>query len=950
MVSNGPDASARSEAPCDFLNQADLSILHDPATGGAAMTLSTGLGSASELGGDSAIAGRYRLCGIIGEGGFGTVYRAQQEYPVRREVALKLIKLGMDTRAVVARFEAERQALASMEHPGVAKVFDAGCTTQGRPFFVMELVSGEPITEYCRRNSLSTRHKLELFARVCNAVAHAHARGIIHRDLKPSNVLVSLQDSQAVPKVIDFGIAKAISNTASTATILTEQRQFLGTPEYMSPEQASGSADIDTRADVYSLGVLLYELVTGTPPFDSRRLRRASHEEIQRIIRQEDPPPPSLRVSGLRSVVSGRVEASNGTLSGDRPSSAKLLSLTRELRGDLDWIIARAMEKDRARRYDSVNALAADIRRHLNHEPVEASPPSMSYRLGKLARRHTVALASAAAILLALLVGLSTTTIGFVQARREATRAHKAEVDALAQRDAAFRAEHDAQTARQEAEEVISFLVDMLGAADPGSMGRNTTVRQVLDQASAELGNKFTDRPLVEARLADVMGRTYQSLGFFEQAERYLSKALEARVAAEGYTSQTLLAMSRLGVLYHVSGRTTEGRQLIDEGLELAQSSLGPDHEVTLTLLQNRGALLRAEGRMAEAEDVLRDALERTAGRFGDESERALAAKHNLALLLQTSGRFEEALELTGEVATARRKSSGPRHPQTLLIMQNLAALLDQTGRPDQGRRILESTLQQARQVWGRDHPRTTALERNLLVIRLNAGEIEATLPLAKRLLALDERNFGPESSRAIHSKLTLAAVHRRRGELDEARGLAEEALLAARQALGRDHEVTLQCMSGLAAVLEKQATAQEAIALLEEALATAKASYGDAHPYTIPLLRALAGALDREKLYARSADVHVRLLRAQRALQRRHGDQTIRLAISAAAALGASGRAGEAELLLRELYDECLQANGGEHQTTVAARRALADFYRRTGNNQKLEALGLGPPDQKPT
>jgi WD40 repeat protein/serine/threonine protein kinase len=367
------------------------------------------LGHLDDLSATSPRIGRYKLLQKIGEGGFGTVYMAEQRHPVDRRVALKVIKVGMDTKQVIGRFEAERQALAMMDHPNIAKVLDAGATETGRPYFVMELVRGVPITEFCDQNQLDVAARLELFIHVCNAVQHAHQKGIIHRDIKPSNVMVTLHDDRPVPKVIDFGIAKATQQRLTERTVFTDFHQFLGTPAYMSPEQATLTGlDIDTRSDVYSLGVLLYELLTGTTPYDQEKLRGLACDELCRVIREDRPPTPSSRVSALGDQLA-EICRSRSTEPG---------LLRRLLRGDVDWIVMKALEKDRARRYETANAMATDIRRHLNHEPVFAGPPSTLYRLRKYVQRNRLAVVSAAIVMLALLLGTVAATVGFVQARR----------------------------------------------------------------------------------------------------------------------------------------------------------------------------------------------------------------------------------------------------------------------------------------------------------------------------------------------------------------------------------------------------------------------------------------------------------------------------------------------------------------------------------------------------
>ena len=492
---------------------------------------------------------RYKLLELIGEGGFGAVYMADQKEPVRRRVALKIIKLGMDTKQVIARFEAERQALAMMDHPNIAKVLDAGATSAGRPYFVMELVKGVPITEYCDAENLPTKGRLDLFIGVCNAVQHAHQKGIIHRDLKPSNVLITMHDDRPVPKVIDFGIAKATNRELTDKTLFTEFRQFVGTPEYMSPEQAQMSGlDIDTRSDIYALGVLLYELLTGTTPFDARELRAAGLNELQRIIREEEPPKPSTRLSTLGD--NGAGIAKNRR---DDPAH-----LARSLRGDLDWIVMKALEKNRTRRYETANEFAADVRRHLANEPVIASPPSATYRFRKLVQRNKGVFAAAGIVAVALILGLAIATTGFISAvrsrdaeiiakRGEQTQrwlAEEAKEEAVAQRDEAdqqrLRAEQAlqaeasqrqvAQTEALQARTATDFLTELLAQTDPRvALSPDITVRSILDSASDKVGRSFSGQPQAEATVRTTIGQAYTSLGEAELAEPHLRRALAIR-------------------------------------------------------------------------------------------------------------------------------------------------------------------------------------------------------------------------------------------------------------------------------------------------------------------------------------------------------------------------------------------------------------------------------------
>ncbi len=525
--------------------------------------------------------GPYVLGRLIGEGGFGAVYEALQTVPVRRRVALKVLKAGMDSRQVLARFEAERRALALMEHPGIAKVLDAGETADGRPFFAMEYVEGLHLDEYCARNALGTRERLALFVQACEAIQHAHHKGVIHRDIKPSNVLVAEHDGRASLKVIDFGIAKATLRSLGTGTLMTETGQFIGTPAYMSPEQVD-ARDVDTRSDVYSLGVLLYELLAGTPPFDAERLRRAGLAEIMRILREEEPPKPSTRAA-----------------TGDAASTRAKTRTVRELRGDLDWIAMKAIEKDRERRYSTPSELAADIARHLKSEPVLAGPPTALYRMRKFARRNAFAVTSTVLVTVSLALGLAGTLWQAHTARLERDKAHAAERVATEKR---LEAETKAETVLA----VLQFVQEIFGSVRPAvAQGHVPTVSEVLDRASERIAGKFDAQPEVEAEIQSMVGSVYRALGRLPDARVHIERARELRLATKGADSpEALFALNNLASLNAEEGRVVEAEAMYRESLATSRRVMGPEHLRTLTALNNLAQTLRQLGRPEEAEPL----------------------------------------------------------------------------------------------------------------------------------------------------------------------------------------------------------------------------------------------------------------------------------------------------------------------------------------------------------
>jgi len=902
----------------------DAAARDEPLTGELVATFSAAAADGAALIGEQ--IGPYRMLGLLGEGGMGAVYRAVQERPVRREVAIKMLHAGMRSRQILARFEHERQALAVMNHPGIAKVFDAGVTADGRPYFVMELVRGEPITRYCDTHTLPIRHRIELVAQVCEAIQHAHQKGVIHRDIKPSNVLVTTAGSHPRPVVIDFGIAKSINESLRQATLMTADGQIIGTPEYMSPEQLdSSSGDVDTRSDVYSLGVLLYETLTGVTPFTDIRRHTPDLERTLRAIRTTEPPRPSRRVATIEE---------RETIARNRRTSVRYL--VHELRTDLDWIVAKAMDRIRDRRYDSPAALAEDLRRYLRREPVQAGPPSTVYRVRKFVSRHRTGVAAAAALTVVLLGGLAAASWQAVRATRAehaALIAAREESQARHRADAALAA---AQDARDEARATADFLAGVLRAPRPDvARGRDLTVREVLDAAAETLVSSFEGRPAVRGALHRVIGESYWALGFFDEAERELRHALDdlSGVSDPEVRAEALVALSAFGLSRLDSGEPREAIPLLERAHSQLQALLGPDREQTLTAAHNLAWGLSRVNRAAEAESIL--------ARTADISARVRGAHHPATIRTQTAraiviaqqGRYKEADDVAARAVAAASAALDADDPVWIDVRRVsgwIAQLNDDLDRAEDAYML---AIDASERIKGPSHPDTLVLMNQTAWFMRSRQRYDEAAELAQTAYDRLMEALGPENQRTADALNTLAVIEGERGRKDRAQALHEECLRVRRRLFGERSVEAAESLNNLAN-LYWTSDPSKAADLYREVVSIRSERLGEDHPSTIGARHNLALTYSASGQHSAAIDEFRRVLGVRtRVLGSAHTD-TVNTRAGLAAALNAAGRWTESVAL----FDGFLEGWLGDHtDRSPVARLSMYVF------GQAL--LGVGRP-----
>jgi eukaryotic-like serine/threonine-protein kinase len=843
------------------------------------------------------IAERYTLSKVIGIGGMGCVYLAEQHEPVRRQVALKVIKTGMDSKTVVARFDAERQTLAMMEHANIAKVYDGGTTVEGKSFFVMELVQGLPITTYCDEERLSVEDRLKLFVLVAEAVQHAHTKGIIHRDIKPANILVATVDGRPCPKIIDFGVAKATEQKFSTLDP-GATASIVGTPAYMSPEQADPTVkDVDARTDVYSLGVLLYELLVGSPPHENQDSTRDRVADLLRTVRDSDSPLPSSKLSLNPSL---QIIAKNRDIDPKK--------LTRMLRRELDCVVVKALQRDRELRYTTAYTLAADIRRFLAGEIVEAQTPTASYLLRKLARKHYGTVIAAGLVFFALVAGLTGIAWGFLEARKQeiAAKQEVVKTENALQREAKERA--FAEAIAEFVEKDFLALTSLEGQIDQdgqnAKLDRSSTLRDLLDRAVLKLSSRSDLEPQTESRLQTMIGSSYQYLGAFDLAILAFQRALELNQSVLGEEGlNTISAKNNLAGALQANGQLELALPILEENLQKAQSLLGEHHRQTLLSRHLMATHLRKSGQPEKAVAILEQTLELRRSLQGPDSQATLTNMYNLALAYYQAEQRVKAVALMGETLKLQIASFGKDHPDVYVTMGQLASYYRDAGQFDKAIPLMEQAFEWTKSEYGEKNPPFVFALAKLAAGYRDSGKIDLAIPRFEQALETAKVVFGPEHPDVANAMTSLAMGYRAKGKPEEALPLFEQALALRTSVLGNDHPSTLVSMVNVAACNGAMGRIEKAAEMNERCLEQATNTLGANHGTTLTIMQNLANNYWKMKKLDRSIPMFEKVLQGKEEKYGRDYPETLASIANLGVNYRDAARYEESIQLLEEVY-----------------------------------------------
>ncbi len=811
--------------------------------------------------------GPYRIVREIGHGGMAVVFLAERDdQNYRSRVAIKMVKPGIGTDPVLERFRNERQTLAALDHPNIVKLLDGGRTELGLPYLVMEYVEGLPFDRYCDLNRLSIASRLRLFRTVCSAAQYAHQNLVIHRDLKPGNILVT---KEGVPRLLDFGIAKLLNPECLDTPLVTRMDWRVMTPDYASPEQVCGQP-VTSSTDIYSLGVLLYEILTGHRPFEAGN---RPWREIERMVSEQEPARPSTRVGADGE----RLEATAGMR---RAEPKQLVSL---LRGDLDWITMKALEKDPSRRYATASELSADLGRYLSHEPVIARPATAVYRARKYVRRHPFGVAVAAGLVLLLAAFTGMQSIQLRRITRERDRANR----------------------------VTGFIEGMFQVSDPSAArGNSVTAREILDKASRDIDSGLAHDPELQAEMMYVMGIVYRNLGLFPRAQLLFGRSAEIRRRALGpENADTLRSMDELGWILNQRGQAREAEKLQRETVETRRRVFGEQNMDTLRSMSNLAWTLDREGNYAEAEKLERAVLDGQRRVFKTDSAETAKTLNNLAATLGHEGHYAEAEKMKRATLDIRRRILGPEHPDTLTAMNNLAYTLQQEGHYSEADKLQRETFSLQRHVLGAEHPDTLRSMNNLANTLFAEGQLAEALELQQQALSTKQRVLGPEHQDTLWAMKGLAGTLQQMGRYAESERLQRETLEIQRRVLGPDRPNTLETMSGLAATLRKEGQYSEAESLLRETLEIQRRVLGREHPNTLTTAAELVRTLEKEGRYEEAETLARKTLDIQRRVLGPEHPDAASTGYDLACILAHRGRREEAIAALRNAIDHGLNS-----------------------------------------